>query len=342
MSANTSTLTSDRIQDTLYAFTRSQILFTALDLDVFTHIDRGVNTLDDLVLHFQAEHASGDARSVRILLDGLVGIGFLEKKDDRVYQLPPDIRQFLSRESESYMGGMASHCKRLYENWGMLTDAVRSGLPVGGAQSLNQLETYFSELVKGLYVSNYPTARRLAAKLEMGSALSKLHVLDVAGGSAVWSLALLEKDPTSRATVLDFPTVIHVAEEYVAHHNLQDRYEYWAADLEEVDFPPDRFDLALLGNICHAIGPVSTQKLLKNMGKTLKPGGRVVIVDFVPDAHRSKPGWPLIFGVNMLISTPEGDVFTMTEYDKWLRQAGFSQVSSFEIETEVTAIVAIK
>jgi ubiquinone/menaquinone biosynthesis C-methylase UbiE len=339
-------LTSDRIQDALYAFTRSQILFSAIDLDLFSLVAEGNDTLEAL-----RDRLLLSRRGLRMLLNGLVGIGFLQVTTDGAYALPPDVARFLVRDSAEYIGGMVHHCKRLYENWAQLTDAVRFGQPAGGAQSLAQLETYFAELVKGLYVSNYPPARKLARRLleERPSALadaaaspeaSPLEILDVAGGSAVWSIALLETFTNSRATVIDFPSVTHVAETYVAQHGLDGRYTYWPGDLEELDLPESHFDVAIMANICHALGPISTRKAFQKLLPALKPGGRLAIVDFVPDNRRSEPGWPLIFGVNMLVTTPEGDVFTAAEYTKWLTAAGFSRVGFHELETDVTAIIA--
>ncbi len=328
-------LTSDRIQDTLYAFTRSQILFAAIDLDLFSHVAGGANTLSALL-----DTLDLDERGLRILLNGLVGIGFLYKSESDAYTLPADAAQFLVKNSPEYMGGMVHHCKRLYENWSMLTDAVSSGQPVGGAQSLAQLEAYFAELVKGLYVSNYPTAIKLAELLEVGQSAKNLEVLDVAGGSAVWSIAMLEKDADSRATVIDLPSVIHVAEEYVDQHKLSNRFTYLPGDLEEMNFPQAYYDVAVMANICHALGPIATQRAFQKLAKTLKPGGKLAIIDFVPDDRRAKAGWALIFGVNMLITTPEGDVFTAAEYGQWLKDAGFTKVTTQEIETEVAAIIA--
>ena len=328
-------ITSDRIQDALYAFTRSQILFTAIDLDLFSYIAQGYDRLDVLV-----ERLNQSERGLRMLLNGLVGIGFLQVSADNCYTLPTDVAHFLVKDNDAYLGGMVHHCKRLYENWSLLTEAVNSGQPVGGAQSLAQLEAYFSELVKGLYVSNYPTAKKLADCLGFGQAQHGLHVLDVAGGSAVWSIAMLEKDAKSRATVMDFPSVIHVAEEYVSLHGLSERYDYLPGDLEEIELPANEFDLAVLANICHTLGPVATEKTIQKLAGTIKPGGRLAIVDFVPDDRRSQPGWPMIFGVNMLITSPEGDVFTAEEYRRWLLNAGFTQVTFQEIDKEVTAIVA--
>jgi ubiquinone/menaquinone biosynthesis C-methylase UbiE len=328
-------VTSDRIQDNLYAFMRSQILFSALDLDIFSLIHAGHKTPEALLGVLET-----DERGLRILLNGLVGIGFLHKSAQEEYILPEDVAHFLVKDKPSYMGGMVHHCKRLYENWSLLTDAVRSGQPVGGAHSLAQLEAFFAELVKGLYVSNYPTAQRLADLLSVGRERRGLEILDVAGGSAVWSIAMLEKDASSRATLLDLPTVVQVAEDYVLQHGLAERFTYLPGDLEELNLPESHYNIVILANICHALGPIATKKALQKLARTLKPDGQLIIVDFVPDDLRSKAGWPLIFGVNMLITTPEGDVFTRTDYERWLREAGFGKITSREVESEVTAIIA--
>jgi ubiquinone/menaquinone biosynthesis C-methylase UbiE len=237
---------------------------------------------------------------------------------------------------------MVNHCKGLYENWTQLTNVVRSGQPAGGAQILADIEAYFSELVKGLYVSNYPTARKLASLLKVGTEKTGLRILDVAGGSAVWSMALLESDLTNSATVLDYPTVIQVAKNFIEKHGLTNRYDFLEGDLEVMDFPTAEYDLAILGNICHAIGPAAVQKLFHNVAKALKPGGQVVIIDFVPDDQRSKAGWPLLFGVNMLVCTMDGNVFTASQYSNWLADAGMTLSEVHPLESEVTAIIGVK
>lgn len=328
--------TSDRIQDTLYGFARSQLIFSALELNLFTAIEQGYQTVELL-----SGHLSLEPRALRIFMDGLVGIGFL-LKEDAAYALPPDVEKYLVQTSPDYMGGMVSHCQRLYDSWIQLSDTVRSGQPAGGAQILADMEAYFSELVKGLYVSNYPTAQLLAQRLGLGRNLSGLNILDVAGGSGVWSIAMLEADPTSRATLLDYPSVTQVAQQYLQSHGLRDRYSMLPGDLEEMNFPESEFDLAVLGNICHAMGPAATQKLFYNVAKALKPQGYIVVIDFVPDDERAKPGWPLLFGVNMLICTPDGNVFTHSEYRQWLQHAGFHPSSVMPLESDVTVITAQK
>jgi ubiquinone/menaquinone biosynthesis C-methylase UbiE len=330
---------SDRIQNAFYAFTQSQLLFTAIDLDLFTYISQGYSNIVQL-----AKKTGLDGRGLHIFLNGLVGIGFLQVKQVNTFALPPDVEQFLVRDSATYIGGMAHHCKRLYENWSMLTESVRSGQPVGGAQSLAQMEVYFSELAQGLYVSNASAAQRLCDLLDSSKVRLKgdtpLNILDVAGGSAVWSIAMLERNARSTATLIDFSSVIEIAERYVTKHGLADRFTYCPGDLEEIEVLPQHFDVIILANICHALGEFATRKTFQKLSKALKPGGVLVIIDFVPDNNRSEVGWPLVFGVNMLITTPEGDVFTRDEYSEWLKAAGFQTVTFEEVDKEVTAILS--
>jgi len=43
---------------------------------------------------------------------------------------------------------------------------------------------------------------------------------------------------------------------------------------------------------------------------------------------------------NMVLHTAEGDVFTMSQYKQWLKQAGFASIKTVEIESPSPLIVA--
>lgn len=48
--------------------------------------------------------------------------------------------------------------------------------------------------------------------------------------------------------------------------------------------------------------------------RALKPSGRLVIAEMLPDEERQEATMPLLFAVNMLVNTDEGDTFTFSEY----------------------------
>ncbi|MGE0200637.1 MAG: methyltransferase [Candidatus Melainabacteria bacterium] len=327
-------LNRDTLLGTLFGFTISQTLITAIELDLFTRIASGSATLPALMAG-----TGSSERGLRILLDALVGLSVLTKTPGKpdVYALSPTAAQYLVAGQPDYLGGMARHARRLYENWGNLAECVQTGQPAGGAQSLNEMETFFSDLVTGLVVTNRPVAATLAKELTLSPGA---QILDVAGGMGVWSAALLKADPSRTATLLDLPRVVEVSSAHLSEQGLTDRYTFLAEDLENYDFPEAEFDCAILAHICHALGPVASQKLIAAMAGTLKPGGTIVIVDFIPDDRRAEPGYPLHFATGMLVSTPEGNVFTASEYSAWLKEAGFSDVRVVSLGDKQTAILA--
>ena len=53
-----------------------------------------------------------------------------------------------------------------------------------------------------------------------------------------------------------------------------------------------------------------------------RPGGQLILKDFFLDEDRKRPRGGAIFAVNMLVSTDEGDCYTITEARSWLQAAG--------------------
>ena len=51
---------------------------------------------------------------------------------------------------------------------------------------------------------------------------------------------------------------------------------------------------------------------------------------------------PVLFGLNMLLHTEEGNVFTMSEYRAWLKAAGFRKVATIPVPPPSSLILATK
>ena len=97
-----------------------------------------------------------------------------------------------------------------------------------------------------------------------------------------------------------------------------------------IDFGSQRFDLAILGHIVHLIGERSTRNLLSKLHRALKHGGRVAILDIVPNKERTGPTFPVLFALLMLLRTKDGGTYTVTECSDWLKTAGFHCIEIVE------------
>jgi ubiquinone/menaquinone biosynthesis C-methylase UbiE len=311
----------------------AHILTTGVKLNVFSHIARGNDTAAEV-----ARAAGASERAMRMLLDAATGLDLLRKQNGR-YELTPLSAAFLVKESPDYMG-WAAESGLIEGSWDQLAEVVRTGRPLVAVDTRADAEKFFPDLVRSLHVVNREPARRLAAALTSGPNLRPLQVLDVAAGSGIWGISIAEADPRARITAQDFSGILPITREYAERHGVGSRFEYLEGDLKELDLGENRFDAAVLGNIVHSEGEVSSRDLFGRLRRALKPGGRLAIIDMIPNDARTGPPFPLIFALEMLLHTDTGDTYTLSDYRQWLKEAGFGYFETLDVASHSPAIIA--
>jgi len=327
------------IFEAVWGFAVTRVLTTAVDLDVFTAIAHGHHTVDDLV-----QDRSCSKRGLAMLLHALTALKYLVATSGG-YGLSPVSAAFLSKASPHYIGAYLLHnTHESWFPWAQLADVVRGGRPARQSVHGNQPDAvFFSQLVESLHSLNAVAASIASRLLDDRVRHQPCAVLDVGAGSAVWSLALARQNPRTRVTVIDVPGVIDtVTRRFVARERLTDRFAFWPGDLQQVDFGESTFDVIVLGHICHGEGAVRTQELLHRAFRALRPGGQILIAEFVPDDDRNGPVMPLLFALHMLVLTDSGDTFTLGEFTEWLTTAGFVGVGTIPAPAPSPLIVATK
>jgi ubiquinone/menaquinone biosynthesis C-methylase UbiE len=322
----------EQIMQMNFSFAPACVLTASLRLGLFSHLAAGKSTVAEV-----ARAAESSERGTRMLLDALAAFGLLTKSGER-YELMPHARQYLVRESQDYAGGMAES-GAMFEAWLHLDECVRTGQPVRRVETKEMAEKFFPMLVRTLHIVNREQAQRTARALGADTAGKGLRVLDVAAGSGVWGIAFAEADPSARVTAQDFPGVLPTTREYVGRHGLEERFDFLAGDLKEVDFGEAQYDVAVLGNIVHSEGEDSSRDLFRRLHRALKPGGRIVIIDMLPNDARTGPPYQLVFALNMLVNTERGDTYTLADYTRWLGDAGFPRVETADIGSHSPAVV---
>ena len=86
----------------------------------------------------------------------------------------------------------------------------------------------------------------------------------------------------------------------------------------------------------------AASSFLKNVYAALKPGGRVAVLEFVPNPDRVSPPIPARFSLAMLTGTTGGDAYTFDELRQQLEGAGFRNLSAHELPTPQTILLAQK
>jgi hypothetical protein len=112
-------------------------------------------------------------------------------------------------------------------------------------------------------------------------------------------------------------------------------------DLLKVRFGKNH-QVATLGHILHSEGRARSRKLLKKTFDALAPGGTIAIMEFLVDHDRADPLVSLLFAVNMLVNTKEGDTFSFEEISGWLREAGFKKSRLLKVPAVSPLVLATK
>ncbi len=335
----TEKLARRRLDELTFQFAPQVVLWTALKLGIFPAIAEGAEGVDGI-----ASATECSTRGIRVLLNSMASLGLLEKDHER-YGLNNLSRRYFLPSSEDYVGQLFMHCDQLMKLWLTLPEAVKTGRPTLSIFTAGEREKLNTNITDALFQVHKAYAWRLADVLNCTSlAVDEgiIKILDVAAGSAVWSIPFALKFARAKITAVDFFPVLAVAKRYTRQFGVEDRYRFLGGNIREIDLGKGEYDLVLLGHICHSEGAPWSQKLIAKCFRALRNNGRLCIMDYVPDQERKSATLPLLLALNALLGTREGDTFTFSEYRQWLMSTGFSAVQTIEISGHSPVVVGLK
>lgn len=333
-SANTTMdqVTPDRIFATISAHSVTQALKAGIDLDLFTVIAEG-NTRVPAI----AQACKASERGIRILCDHLTATGFLNKNGDE-YALAPDTALFLNRKLPSYIGGVTVflNSPMIMESFQNLSEAVKKGGTLhSGDGSMDPEHPMWVDFARAMIPMMYPAGLQMA---EIAGSSGACKVLDIAAGHGIFGILIAQRNPEARITALDWKPVLEVAKEHAAQFGVADRFETKVGSAFEVDFGTG-YDLILFTNFFHHFDQATCEVLMRKAHAALNEGGRVMTLEFIPNADRVSPPPAAMFALTMLATTPHGDAYTFAEYDQMFRNAGYSRSEHIPLHSSANSLV---
>ncbi|HZS44819.1 MAG TPA: class I SAM-dependent methyltransferase [Blastocatellia bacterium] len=306
--------------ETVNAHQKSAAIKGAIELDLFTAIAEGKTDAKSI-----AEARSASERGVRILCDYLVVIGFLTKEGDN-YSLTPDSAAFLNRHSPAYVGGAIGFLlsPTIMEAFKDVAAVVRKGGTVLSEEGSTEPEhPMWVDFARAMGPLNTLSAQSIA-RLVSDGANKHMKVLDIAAGHGMFGISIAKHNPEAEIIALDWPSVLNVARENAKTAGVEERYSTLPGSAFDVNFGRG-YDLILLTNFLHHFDVKTNEKLLSKVHAALADGGRAVTLEFVPNEDRVSPPPAAGFSLVMLASTPHGDAYTFSEFEKMFANAGFSR-----------------
>ncbi|MEP6937386.1 MAG: methyltransferase [Chthoniobacterales bacterium] len=322
--------------ETLTAYQKTAALKAALELDLFTAIGAVPATSAEIAARCKASE-----RGIRILCDYLTILTFLEKSAER-YSLTTDSATFLNRGSPTFAGGTAGFllAPSLRTNFDHLSAAVRKGGTADAEHGTIAPEhPVWIEFARGMAPMMFPQAEALADLLSLAPG-GTTKVLDISASHGAYGMAVARRNADIHLVALDWEPVLKLTRENAEKAGLAERFSTIDGNAFDVELGRD-YDVILIPNFLHHFDAATCVDFLRKVKTALRDGGRVAIVEFVPNPDRISPPEAASFSLVMLATTPAGDAYTFAEFQEMLSQAGFGETERHPLPPGVaTAIIA--
>jgi cyclopropane fatty-acyl-phospholipid synthase-like methyltransferase len=165
------------------------------------------------------------------------------------------------------------------------------------------------------------------------------RIIDVGGGSGDNAYEVLRRLPDAAAVVFDLPEVVPITAECAALAGMSDRIELRPGDYRQ-DEVGEGFDLAIVSQVLHGASPEGCLVILEKSLRALRPGGRVVVHEFVLTDDGAEPSWASLFSLNMLTGGAPGRSYTRSELREMLLCAGFVDVEYVPLPGDTDLLIA--
>ena len=131
------------------------------------------------------------------------------------------------------------------------------------------------------------------------------RLLDVAGGTGSFLVALLRHCPGLRGTLFELPQVCAVARERLAKEPERARIDIVEGDLFN-GYLPDDHDVVLVANAIHMFSVTHNLELMRKSRAAVQAGARLLIVDLWTDPTHSNPAAAALMSGAFLLTSGEG------------------------------------
>ncbi len=331
------------IQNSMYGFMMSHILFAGDETGIFDYLAKGgFYKTEEL-----AKVAQVKSSALERLLLGSLAIGLVQKQDN-TYGMPEHLRPFLQKSSSKYCGESFFHFREMSTRiFPYLKEALKTNKPqwdyiFGDLQNLSPFDELYNDAqrLENFLVSMWGMGYIPAKELVKKYPLDKYQTLvDVGGGSGSFAIAALEKYSTLNGIVFDLPNVHSFLEQKCIEHQLLDRIKFVAGNFFKDDLPQG--DLYVLGYILSDWNREDGTLLLKKIFDLLPKGGAVLILEKLFHEDKNGPLETAMMNLAMLLET-WGQHYSGSEYISWLEKVGFQNCQIIRSSGEKHLILGIK
>lgn len=310
-------------------FMAAKHLFVAGAIGIFEKLAAGAATADEL-----AGRCGVPFRTLRISADAMLSLGLLERDGER-YRNSSVAAAFLAGNPGPDLRPMLRFWDRIsYPAWNRLENTVRSGEQQAHFDRFSEEEQQIFST--GVEAFSAGAASALPNTYDFGT---HHRVLDVAGGTGSFLLAILRRHLVLRGTLFELPGVCAVARQRLASELDVARMTIVEGDFLKDDLP-DGHDLVLAANVVHVLSDAHNLALLSNMRAHVSVGARLLLVDLWMSPSPTQPTAALMMSGEFLVHSGEGQSYSEDDADRWLSNTGWRKLDRRQLVGPASVVVA--
>lgn len=301
---------SNRITDVIVAPWKIGVIFAAIRLKIFSILDYHKLAVEEI-----ASIAKAKPRYLKTLLDACVSLGFLNTVDDK-YMNTQFSQEYFVEGQPLYVGDFINVVSDEMPQWFKLPDIIL------GKENMNETHPYirsdYDTFIRAMNnIGNLGEANALKDAVDLTGCR---EMVDIGGGSGLYSIALCQKNPELHSTIIDVKEALSITKEMIGKYKDHERIT-----LREGDFLNESFgenvDLVLLSDVIYEIS--EARLVLQSAWNCLRRNGTLIIRGYYSDPENTGPLFGALFSVKLLVGNPRGTILTIKMLEKSIRDAGF-------------------
>lgn len=312
------------VWDTWLALFRFPVVSAADEIGTFAALsDKAKDTVT------LAAELHVDARALGIHLGMLAALGYVERRDGR-WRATAQARTWLHPDAEGYVGPLIRRFRETQPLHEQLLVTLRTGGRAEAYKSASaewergEMPVDLAKIITAfMNAHSHASALGVARQPQFAEVRS---VLDVGGGSGIFSISLAKAWPGLSATVLEIGTICAEAERYIADAGVAGRVRTHAANMFTQPWPRDH-EAHFFSNIFHDWSEETCRLLARRSFEALPAGGQILLHEILMDDDGCGPLPAAAFSLLMLIGT-KGRQYSLPELRDFLETAGFIDVEA--------------
>ena len=330
-----------RVRDGIYA---ADMLLTAIvHLDLFTWLADRPSTLEEICRAFETM-----PRPTDVMLTLLAAMGLVETRAGRdvrrdvgrdvgrdfspgnqIFHVTPTAKDHLVKTSPWFLGPYYESLKNRPVALD-LVNVLRTGKPANWSSKKDghdwhkamESDEFAAQFTAAMDCRGVYLAQAVAKAIDFSG---RRRVLDVAGGSGIYACSLVTHHAHLTATVFEKPPVDRICAGAIARRGCSERVGVVAGDML-ADRLPDDADVHLWSNVLHDWDEPVVRQMIGKSFDALPPGGLIVIHDAFLNAAKDGPLHVAEYSV-LLMHSSEGRCYSTREFERYLTDAGFRDVT---------------